>query len=340
MVSFLELDAAERRELCEAAQTQLGLAASSIEKDWWVSFTLRELFALPGIGASLTFKGGTSLSKGWQLVQRFSEDIDIVVDRALLGFGEGAFNRKRLDKLRAACSEFVATPLREALQARLAEVLGTAADAGGWSLKIAPGDLDADRQTLLFAYPTVFAAAGRYVAPVVRIELGARSETEPVEQPVIRDLLSVALPDVVERMAATVRTVSPRRTFWEKAMLLHEEQFRPAAKPRKRGLSRHYYDLWSLREHGIAAQALADAALFDSVVAHRQVFFRISWVDYGTMARGRIRLVPSGDAMGDWRQDYAAMRDEMFYAEPPSFEAVMQAAQAIESAINGLGAAP
>jgi hypothetical protein len=339
VTAFLDLPADERRELCEAAQTQLGLAASSIEKDWWVSFTLRELFALPGIGASLTFKGGTSLSKGWQLVQRFSEDIDIVVDRAALGFGEGDFNRKRLDKLRAACSAFVAGGLRDALHARLAAVLRSTDAAAGWSLTLAPVDIDADRQTLLFVYPTAFAATGRYVAPVVRIELGARSETEPAEQPVIADLLSAALPDVLEPVTAAVRTVAPRRTFLEKAMLLHEEQQRPADKPRKRGLSRHYYDLWSLREHGVAAQALADAALFDSVVAHRRVFFRISWVDYATMAKGRIKLVPDDDALRGWRQDYAAMRSEMFYAEPPSFEAVMRAAAAIEAAINGTGTA-
>jgi predicted nucleotidyltransferase component of viral defense system len=129
MASFLDLDAAERRELCEEAQAELGLAASSIEKDWWVSFTLRELFALPDIGASLTFKGGTSLSKGWQLVQRFSEDIDVVVDRAALGFGDGTFNRKRLDKLRAACSGFVVKRLREALHARLTAVLCGGAEA-------------------------------------------------------------------------------------------------------------------------------------------------------------------------------------------------------------------
>jgi hypothetical protein len=181
----------------------------------------------------------------------------------------------------------------------------------------------------------VFAATGRYVAPVVRIELGARSETEPAEHPMIGDLLSNALPGVVDPVTAAVRTVAPRRTFLEKAMLLHEEQQRPSDKPRRRGLSRHYYDLWSLRKHGVAVQALADAALFDSVVAHRQVFFRISWVDYATMVRGRIRLLPGDDALRAWRQDYAAMRDEMFYAEPPPFDAVMRAAAEIEAAING-----
>lgn len=331
MKGYLALPPAERRELCEDAQVQLGLAAQSIEKDFWVSWTLRELFALPVWGAQLTFKGGTSLSKGWKLIERFSEDIDVVIDRAFLGFGEGEFGSKRVKRLRVVCSERIYDELQPALHARIEASLGSGPE---WSLKLAPKDDDPDQQTLLFAYPTSFVETSRYVKPVVRIELGARSDIEPTEAPAIEPLVAAAYPDVFEGSAFTVRTVAARRTFWEKVLLLHEEGFRPTDKPRKAGLSRHYYDLWSLIKHGIGDEAAQDKELFQAVVSHRKVFFRLPWVDYETCKIEQLRIVPAHGREAAWRQDYAAMREEMFFGDPPTFDEVTAAVRDFEAAVK------
>lgn len=331
MNGFLHLPTDRRRLFCEQAQTRLGLIPASIEKDFWVCWTLRELFSLPGWGEQLTFKGGTSLSKGWRLISRFSEDIDVVINREFLGFGGETLGSKKRQRLLKECSRRIQTELQPALEQRLRETLP--GDLG-WGLIPADATEDPDLQTLLFQYPSVFAGSLAYVRPVVKIELGARSDTEPVEMPLIQPYLAEAFPELLTESVFPLRTVAARRTFWEKAMLLHEETFRPPDRPRKARLSRHYYDLWCLIQKGIAAQAMADLDLFEQVARHRQVFFRQSWVDYSTLCRGRLRVLPAPEQLADWRRDYEAMREEMFFDEPPPFDEVLAVVRQFEEAFN------
>jgi len=227
---YLELDPARRRTMCELAGERLGLYAPSIEKDFWICWTLRELFALERIRRHLTFKGGTSLSKGWGLIQRFSEDVDVVIDRGHLGFGgarapdaPGLSSKerdRRLEELRAATRAWVRDELGPALEAHCARSLR---HESGWGVAADPADPDG--QTILLHYRSVF-GPGSYLRPVVRIELGARSDTEPVREPRIRSFMEEVRPDGRAPTSFAVRTVAPERTFWEKAMLLHEETFR------------------------------------------------------------------------------------------------------------------
>ena len=326
MQSFAQLPPDQRRRLCNEAQAKLGLHAVSVEKDFWVCWTLRELFHLPEWGTHLTFKGGTSLAKAWKLIERFSEDIDVVIDRDFLGFGgdrgpEHAPSKKqqrlRLDALKAECQRRIRDSLLPALAARFKSLLPAGA---AWKLEEDPADPDG--QSLSFFYPAVIETAA-YVQPVVKIELGARSDTEPSETPQIQSYLAKAFPQILGPDTCPVRAVTPRRTFWEKAMLLHEETFRPADKPRKVRLARHYYDLWCLINKGVAAQALADPGLFKRVAAHREIFFRWSWVDYTTLRPGSLRLVPPNDQLALWRQDYQTMRGEMFFGNVPKFDEIL-----------------
>jgi len=132
-----------------------------------------------------------------------------------------------------------------------------------------------------------------------------------------------------------VRAVMPKRTFWEKAMLLHEETFRPAGgKQRKEYMARHYYDLYRLIEAGVATAAMADDELFTHVASHRIVFFRQNWVDYSTLVRGHLKVVPTDDQMRDWRSDYNNMQREMFFGEAPDFEVVMEKVRGFQDAFN------
>lgn len=323
---FLALPAAGRALAFEQAGAAQGLSASSIEKDFWVWLMLRELFTLPEVGTSLTFKGGTSLSKAWGLIDRFSEDIDLTIDRKILGFdGErgpehaasGKEQKRRLEAIKAACQDLVANEVAAALSAQIAAIAGD----GGWQLSI--DEADPDRQTLLFAYPRSPGPEARYVRPVVKLEFGARGDPWPAEPRYVRPLLVASYPDLFDAPNAEVRALRPERTFWEKALLLHEERGRPGHRPIRHAMSRHYYDVWRLIEGKIAASAVKDKNLFSQVVSHRKIYFRQRWIDYDHITQSSVRMMPAPDHLDEWRRDYAAMQQEMFATPPPPFDQVL-----------------
>lgn len=338
MKTFLELPSERRRLAFQQVDSQMGLQAFSVEKDFWVCWTLRQLFSLPGIGDHLTFKGGTSLSKAWNLISRFSEDIDIIVDKSAIGFNE-AFapdkapsnkqRKARLEELMESSRRWVQGTLQPSLHARITATLGS----DGWTLDVDP-DMK-DGQCLLFRYPSVFPVdfAG-YVPPQVKIELGARSDDWPHEEKSILPYVIELFPELDTDAASLVRVLSAERTFWEKACLLHEETFRPADKPRKHRMARHYYDIWCLLRAGIGERALADRALFDRVAEHREIFYRYTWVDYSTHKPGTFRLSPNPDHMANWRSDYEAMLGPMFYGDAPTFDEMMDVIAEFENAFN------
>jgi hypothetical protein len=337
MDAFLSLSPEDRREACLQAEARTRLPAASIEKDFWVCWTLRALFTLPQWASHLTFKGGTSLSKAWRLIERFSEDIDVVIDRDFLGYGgvrspEHAPSRKKqrqwLNELKAASQSQIRESLQPGLTACIADALGREIS---WRLESDPNDPDG--QTLLFHYPSVFDARA-YLSPWVKMELGARSDTDPSETGQIEPYLAGVFPDVVVQSRFPVRVVAARRTFWEKAMLLHEETYRPLTKQRQERLSRHYYDLYCLITRGVSDQALADAGLFDRIAAHRQVFFRYTWMDYATLRPGALRLLPAPEQRVSWSQDYDAMRETMFFGNAPSFDDILCVVGAFEQRFN------
>ncbi len=324
----------------EQAQAKLSLPPVSIEKDFWVCWTLWKLFTLPKWKAHLTFKGGTSLSKAWSLIERFSEDIDIVVDRDFLGFsGEQSpketQSRKqrslRIKKLKDECRNRIHFDLKPALEQCFRDAFPTGTK---WSLDIASHEEDPDEQTLLFQYPGTLTDNVRYIRTQVKIELGARSDTWPTETPIITSYLAKAFPVIFSIADFTVNAVAPERTFWEKAMLLHEETFRPSDKPRKARLARHYYDLWCLIKKGIAERAIQSPDLFDGVAEHRAIFFNQSWVDYSTLQKGLLRLIPRDEQYATWRQDYQAMQGEMFFGEVPDFDEIISVVRDFEISFN------
>jgi len=339
MDAFLRMAVGDRRLACLTVAEQKGLQAASVDKDFWVCWVLRELSGLPDLGGRMTFKGGTSLSKAWGLIERFSEDIDLVVDKDALGFAGDASpdrapsnkqRRRRLDELMAACRGWVQDRLRPALDQRIAERFGA---RDGWKLEVDPDA--ADGQCLLFHYPGAFPAAeAGYVRPVVKIELGGRSDDWPSEKrqitPYVAEVLPKAIPDAVFPMS----TLAAERTFWEKAMLLHEETFRPSDKPRKERMARHYYDVWCLIARGVADRAAADRHLFSRVAEHREIFFKLGWVDYKTLRPGSLRLTPPPEHRDNWRKDYKEMAEAMFYGERPEFDEILRIVGEFEQRFN------
>ena len=339
MKAFIHLSEERRRLVCAQTGAQLNLFEIAVEEDFWVCWALDKLFHLPEWGKHLTFKGGTSLSKCWHLIERFSEDIDIVIGRAALGFsGEHAPEQapgrkqmsKRLKALKAACQRCINERIQPAL---IESISSDLPDSLEWSLEPDPDDPDA--QTLLFLYPTAFPEQAAYLRRAVKIEMGARSDTEPVASVKITPYIGAAFPELLAKPGSNVRAIRPERTFLEKAMLLHEETFRPQArKKRRRSMARHYYDLYKMIQAGVADESVRDLGLFHRIAAHRQVFFRYTWVDYSTLNPRQLRLVPSSADLSAWQADYDGMRQEMFYGETPAFEELIKVVADFQNRLN------
>jgi len=340
MQKFLRQDASTRLAVLEQTAARKHIDLVAVEKDFWVCWTLGQLFSLPGIGDALTFKGGTSLSKVWGLIERFSEDIDLVLDKQWLGITpendpELAANNSQLkNRLHIAermSSTKICGPLREALEASIRRALP--ADLSGWLLEVDPDD--EKRQTLLFHFPRMGARTSGYLLEEVKIEIGTRSDPIPSRLCRIRAEVAEAYPQLFDQPWVEVRSVEPVRTFLEKVALLHEAGFKSAVgKPRPARLARHYYDIAKLIHAGIGDIALGRHPLFEKVLANRMVYFKITGLDYRQVLREGVRILPESPYMDAWARDYEKMGKEMFYGAPPSWPEVMRAVGAWELAFN------
>lgn len=326
----------EREAVFLAAAEKRVLSAALVEKDFWVCWTLARLFALPEIAPHLLFKGGTTLSKVYNAIERFSEDIDISIDRAFLrpGAGDAAEvaelsktrQKKEIEALVAAFYQAVEAKMLPALHALIASELGLSE----WTL-----ERDAvDAGTLLFTYPTGVQESEAYVRPVVRIEFGGRSDVWPSQEALVTPYASEDIPQAFEDAHVPVRVLSAERTFWEKATLLHNEYYRPATKRRGDRISRHYYDLSRLAAHPhIGPSSLAERSLLERVVAHKSLYYRDTWSQYDAALSGEMHLLPPVEARSDLQADYGRMR-AMFFTAPPKFETIWDALALLETQIN------
>ena len=331
---YLSLAPRERLELLDAASRQSGLAQAILEKDYWVCKTLDVLFALPELGSHLVFKGGTSLSKVYGLIDRFSEDVDISFHREFLGFGEeldpeaaaGKEQSRRIEALQQACRDCIRENLLPRLREAIAALLRGTED---WSLEIDP----LDAQTLLFHFPQAGGPGLAYIVPSVRIELGARSDHWPSEEREIRSYLGEAFGPTIGK--ATVRSLAAERTFWEKATLLHAEVHRPKDKLMPARYARHYHDMARLAESPVAARALADVALRERVVAHKAVYFRSGWARYDLARPASFRLIPPDSRIAALKSDHQAMIP-MFFNPPTPIAEVLDTIADLETRIRSL----
>lgn len=330
----------DRADLFNEVGTARGLANAIVEKDFWVCWTLKRLFAPRAGHPGLVFKGGTSLSKGYAAIQRFSEDIDLSFDRAGLGYsgdkdpdraGSAKQAAKLIEALVGDVQAYVAGDFLRVLSAAIAAELGPAGRT--WALSID----SADPQTVNFHYPPSLRrpdyANIAYVNPVVRLEMGARGDPWPAERLTIRPYAAEERPDVFDNPDCEVDVLAIERTFWEKATILHAEHHRPADKPTGERMSRHYYDLAMLSAGGHAERALARADLLQVVAKHKALFFRSGWARYDLAKPGSLRLLPAEARMADLAADYAKMRP-MFFTAPPALEDVLGQLAELERRIN------
>lgn len=304
------------------------LPAFAVEKDWWVVQTLAILFEM-GIGKHLVFKGGTSLSKAWDVIERFSEDIDLAVDRSFFEF-EGELGKKQRTKLRKTANSYVV----EVLYPELTKAFE---DKGLTGVKIELEEIvssDQDPIIISVYYPNVIETPG-YIQPRVQIEIGCRSLREPFENRPILSLLDETYPNVeFSQEHVQIPSVLPERTFLEKVFLLHEEFQRPKEKIRTDRLSRHLYDIYQLSKNDYANKALENKDLYKTIVKHRYSFTRLGGVDYNLHQPQTIDFIPPEELLPAWEADYKTMQEQMIHGDSPNFTELMISLTVLREKIN------
>jgi hypothetical protein len=307
-INWIGLNDADRRTILEQTSVRTGYIVQAVEKDWWVTTVLEALFSLP-FGNQLSFKGGTSLSKCWGLINRFSEDIDIAVTREQLGF-TGILSKNQInDRVRRALCSFV----REELPERIDNMLLAMGIPREWfrTEVIRTPVSTVDPESIYIHFNSLFPVVD-YMPASVKIEVSGRSMTEPVETVAIKTL-------VAEQFSATpyadaafpVTAVAAKRTFMEKAFLLHETFHQQGAPPRVERMSRHLYDLEKMMDTQVETDALADTALYRDIVEHRRHFIGLNKFDYDTLWPTTLNFLPPAEQAAAWEDDYRSMQTNM-----------------------------
>lgn len=317
MIKWLNIPDSTKRNAYIQIAEQMGMSAFAVEKDWWVSRTLDIIFQMP-IAAHLVFKGGTSLSKAWKLINRFSEDIDLAIDKEFFEGYKGDISKTKITKLRKEAGTYTTGVFFKELQEKFRENGFTDLEFKVIEAK----DSDQDPRILEIYYPNVIVPTSEYVLPRVQIEVSCRSLREPFTFQKFGALVDEVY---AERDFAAplfeVPTVNPERTFLEKLFLLHEEFHRPANKMRVDRLSRHLYDIHQLAQAGIAELAFGDKELYETIVSHRYKFSRVGDVDYNQHNPKTVNPIPPHEVIVEWEADYGKMKEDMIYdGKKPSFE--------------------
>lgn len=326
MSRWIDASDADRQQSAYIIATEKNISEGAVEKDWWVTAILKVLFSLSP-AKYMFFKGGTSLSKGWNLIDRFSEDIDIALyrDFYLDVLGKECANastNNQVKNLRIANRDYILGEFADELTAKLDETrfgecrvvpITTKKDGS-------PIDHDSDPVIIEIHYP-VKVSSDAYVRPVVKIEISCLSMKEPYEVKRISSLVGEAFPQIDDESIADIPTITPTRTFLEKAFLLNEEYQRK--NPRTERMSRHLYDLERLMDTPFAEAALSDMELYQEIIAHRQRFYHVGGVNYELNHPSTITFCPTGDLREKMHLDYEAMKTSMIYGEKLSFETLI-----------------
>ena len=335
MRNFLKADGQVRRMLLSQAGDNIGLSAKSVEKDLWVTQVLHALFSLD-VSDKLIFKGGTSLSKAWGLIDRFSEDIDLAIDPVFLGAPDGDPTKKQIKKLRKASSLYVAEELAQKLRGRFAEMgleewLSVEAQPNGEGDNTYP-----EPRQIYVRYKSLYADNLQYLLPMIVLEVSARSLMEPAAEVKIFSLASRLFP-LNDIAPAPVVTAVPGKTMVEKMFLLHELFSVEGHGMKAERKSRHLYDLYKMMDKPFAEEALRNDALWASIRHHREIFTSVSGIDYTSDMRERMVLVPRVDIIESWKRDYENLCDAMIYGEKPTWERLIEAMDQLQLRVRMVG---
>lgn len=302
-----------------------GINQVAIEKDWWVTVTLKALFQTD-CRDFLIFKGGTSLSKGFNIIERFSEDIDLSISHSF--FGIENTSKSQREKLRKMARAYIHNTLSSQFDARLKEMgvsgyrienVSQIQDKNGeWS----PIDSDKDPTVILLHYPSIIEDTINYIPPRVKIEISCLSMDEPTETRHISSFIGNSFESEDTDAESLVRTVVPTRTFLEKLFLLAEEFQKE--KPRSVRMSRHLYDLEKLMDTKYGEEALSNRKLYDAIVEHRKTYYALKYINYDLHTPSTVNFMIPESAIQAWEDDYANMRRFFIYGKSLEFGALIQ----------------
>ncbi len=328
MKAFLQLPDERKTVAYEQVSQRMGIPASYVEKDLWACWVLHVLFSHPELSSQLTFRGGTSLSKGFGLIERFSEDIDLAVSRIWLGITdsnspETATNPSQLERRQKQLRKIA----REKIILVIAPILKDAVNhlrlkPGSWSLELSDETTELesarDPYCIFLNYPCLTGMRQTdYIRSRVKIEFSAKAEGSPEESVMLSSFVAEQFPEVFKSSYFPAKILSPSRTLLEKLFIIHEENTAPDTRTQQARLARHYYDLHCLIQSG---KVVWDNELFEDVNAHRSVHFRQTWVDYPGISPVDLQITPISDKMlSQWQGDYQMMRS-MIYGDYPSLD--------------------
>jgi hypothetical protein len=336
MISWLKIEQPEQRMAAlRLAQQRTGVSELALEKDWWITLTLRLLFLLP-YASFFTFKGGTSLSKAYRIINRFSEDIDIALDPRSFGIEPESFpSKSKVERLRRAGCEFTTKQIKSDLQQAF-ELL----DLGPLtpiitSNTIPPNVPDQDPQTLFISYPSLL-ESNPYLQSVVKVEFGIRSSRTPRSQKNVNSLIEHALSEYfTPSIPSHVWTLDPASTFQEKILLLHEE-YHPLNKRGGRTfrMSRHWYDLVRMVQSDLLKEIWESPTPFQNLRKQRACYSPIRGLNKSIASNERVQLIPPDLELQALKEDYALMRQEMIFGDSPTFEELTKSIHKIQQQVN------
>jgi len=329
---FLHLPAEDRKEILQTAAAALGQQATVLEKDVWVCWALQTLFSMPDTHP-MAFKGGTSLSKIYGVIDRFSEDVDVTLDYKAFAddfdpFEPGASKtaiKKFSERLKGYVFQYANEVVAPYFNTQL-QLFPNRADHGV--------NVSDEGEKIWIHYPSAVESDDEYMKSSILIELGGRNVIDPNEQHTVTPDISELVTDL-DFPSGEVIVLSPQRTFWEKATLIHVECNRKEFKADAHRLSRHWYDLQMLAQNASGKVAINNRELFEDVVSHKQVFFNASYANYEACLSSELCLVPNDELINELQADYEEMLSAgMLYGDPPSFDEIMIDIREIERAIN------
>lgn len=328
MSKWIDFSINERKAMIQGVAEAKNIDEAAAEKDWWVTAVLYALFHT-GIADYLLFKGGTSLSKGWGIIDRFSEDIDLALGRDFFLNERHLLCAKctsntQIHKFRENAQDYLFGEFKDELKKQLAELglevtvlaENEVEDKNG---ELQKTDHDKDPSVLFVQYPSLYNSDAPYAVPTIKIEISVLSMDEPYEMKRISSLVEQVYKDmdVDNDIVHTIKTVSPARTFLEKAFLLCEEYQKK--EPRTYRMSRHFYDLEKLSHTDYMNKALSDSRLYYDIVAHRKKFYHVGYVDYDKELPSAITIVPSEELIPQYKKDYNDLCSSFIYGESLEF---------------------
>lgn len=320
----------DRKALFQNTAAKMGLTNAIIEKDFWVCFMLDYLFHRCEWKDSIAFKGGTSLSKAYGLIERFSEDIDLILDWRVIGFSieepwqsrsntkQDLFNKEANHRTEDFLKNSFVPAVTNDLKSELNTTVSCYID-------------EFDPQTVVFAYNRSF--DDNSILPVIRLEIGALAAWTPAEPKMITPYAAIQYPKLFAEASTEILTVLPKRTFWEKVTILHREAYRPEDKTFPTRYSRHYYDLYCMMNSPVKNEALSDTDLLTKVVEFKEKFYRCPWARYDEAKIGTMKLLPPERNLPILHDDYEHMQN-MIFGDKPDFDIILRRMQELEDEIN------